>query len=371
MNKEDYVKILKDLSKAKAEIQTQFIYSKVFHKMLSSNIIDNLAYDFFRLKDRFKRGAIIFSQHEEITNIFIVKSGRVVLFKDQSINKKSASISLLSPMKQTKRLKLATIGSGEIFGEEGILMKKVRSYGAFCETDCTVLRISLECLNGHVEANKELKSYLIKYTKLKQAQRSKLLKFQLLQEEIGIRNANNKKLTLLGNESMIIKPNLEDFYLNEKKLLESPHDFGLSTKIDEISLKPKKRRSLSINFQPEPKLNLKSRITKFKQYSQEFARIKSSSQYHSHLQLKRDISTGNTIDYSFISMCKNSRKADLLAFRQRLGTIIYPRVRGSTSSVATQLAPALSRAHSTATHARSLSLIERVTPHSKVNGSAK
>ena len=60
MTKEDYVVILKELSRAKTKKHNMFIHDIVFKSSVNLQLAEKLSYDFFRLKFQAKKNQIIF-----------------------------------------------------------------------------------------------------------------------------------------------------------------------------------------------------------------------------------------------------------------------------------------------------------------------
>jgi CRP/FNR family transcriptional regulator, cyclic AMP receptor protein len=101
---------------------------------------------FQRFGREFRKGHVLFREGEPGREMFVIQSGKV------NITKK---------VRETEKI-LATLGSGEFFGEMAILNNKPRSAGAIMAEDGKLLVIDPRTFEGMIRGNVEIAVRLIK-----------------------------------------------------------------------------------------------------------------------------------------------------------------------------------------------------------------
>jgi len=336
MYKEDYIHVLKELSKAKGEKRKEFVLTKVFNNMIPPSTADKLGYDFFRLKEKVSKGRVIFSQGDESDYIYVVKSGKVVLYRDQPIKSLRFQHDLLSPSIQSKRFNVAEIGEGEIFGDTWILGKGTqRFFGAAATDNCEILRVSLTTMNYHFGNEPLIREIIFKYCKLRMKKRLKILRFQLLQKKHEIRDFNLQQLGLKTIENENDESEDENFlsgiHIGSKKI-------NLHARLAIVPPNPVQKRMnianshLKIGSRPNTKLissktsnqeekqgiaSISSRCTKIDQSVTE-SRI--AKTFHLNFSIDSNV---YDIDKKFLEICRASRKCRTDEKKSQLASIKY------------------------------------------------
>lgn len=95
---------------------------------------------------RFKKGEIIFQEGEPAKEMFIIKNGKVKIFKKIGDIEKTLTI----------------LSDGEFFGEMSIVENKPRSASAQALTDCELISITGDMLDAMMKRNPEISIKMIK-----------------------------------------------------------------------------------------------------------------------------------------------------------------------------------------------------------------
>lgn len=95
---------------------------------------------------KFKEGEIIFNEGEPAREMFIIKKGKVKIFKK------------IGDIEKT----LAILSDGEFFGEMALIENKPRSASALALTDCELISITGDMLDTMMKRNPEIGIKMVK-----------------------------------------------------------------------------------------------------------------------------------------------------------------------------------------------------------------
>lgn len=160
MRQIDYVRIFKPISLSMFNSQREFFTNNVFKRDIPSNISGKLAYDFFKLKETRKQGEFIFKQGSKQEYVYVIESGKVLLFREEKIGRKTQDHQLMINTKntdQTLSLHISILSKGDILGDDDYFMRpRVHFFNCLCIEGCKILKISNTCLNSHMKNYPEL-----------------------------------------------------------------------------------------------------------------------------------------------------------------------------------------------------------------------
>lgn len=197
LDKEDYSKILKDISRLRKDKIKDFIHRKTFKKKISKVVSDKLAYDFSKFVFEVKRGEDIIKQGSRPDDVFIVETGTVMIYRTEIIIKKKFKYKLMAPTKVKREFDISVIGEGEIFGDYCYVSSKERFFGARMIEKGTIMKVSKESLMNHMMNYRKLYDYIIDKAKEKHNFRLEILKEKLEREKrivLGMKKKNEIKI---------------------------------------------------------------------------------------------------------------------------------------------------------------------------------
>lgn len=194
MWKDDYISVLKELTAAKTGKQRDFIQEKIFAYSISSQESERMSYDFFRLKFKAPKGAVIFKQGETVDFLYVVRKGKIGIFRSQKIEIKNFDHQLLKGTNSNESMKLASLGCGELFGDSWIVTEDItRFFTAVCLEDSTILKVPIGALRIYFDTGSQLYNILKSIVKKKLQNRLSNLKYQLKNREACIIQYNKER----------------------------------------------------------------------------------------------------------------------------------------------------------------------------------
>ena len=189
--KEEYDRILKEVSVMEHERMRRFVYENVFNKCLSSQISAKIAYELNRFKMSIEADKYLYQQGDQIEWIYLIELGTCGIYHKQvkyeslittfpeiaekiqvqaaqeSMDLDSQSLQALTKLYKTNRapktynFKLGILSEGALFGFEDIYsVSKRRFYSVKALTDTILYRITRECLERFMTAEPELLNFI-------------------------------------------------------------------------------------------------------------------------------------------------------------------------------------------------------------------
>ena len=306
MTKEDYVVILKELSRAKTKKHNMFIHDIVFKSSVNLQLAEKLSYDFFRLKFQAKKNEIIFRQGDLTDFIYIIKRGRILLYREQTIKQKKFDHQLLETRNKKEDLKIVELGQGEFFGDTWLINKQwERFYTAKCLEKCTLLKVSHITILDHMKSEVALEMYLKRQATLKTSQRLHSLQFQLLGKEKDIVDYNYKQMGLDPPGKLAFKRQkaIEDINLKTKEV-------NLATKIIESK---KFEFKMPLNYDKKSDFEIaglvkKAQTSRFEKLEQNVAETRLIKEYGKNSLIDSE----EYIKLNFLAVLNQSRKIKIM-----------------------------------------------------------
>jgi CRP-like cAMP-binding protein len=150
MTKVDFGKVLEDVEKCARDLKKRFYSTIVFNYYFNLEYAGDIG-SFFYDKKKYERGNVIYKQGDQVNYIYHVKHGQVELFQEKceeafATDKPTMRGSELSrKYKKTRRVHVAIMGVGEIFGEEEVIRNSTRICTAIASTTtkvCMMTRVN-------------------------------------------------------------------------------------------------------------------------------------------------------------------------------------------------------------------------------------
>jgi len=191
LSKVDYNYVLKDASRFEVEKQISFLSKIAFPQITDSVLLSKLSYDLFKFEKHYMRKDTIFRQGMDSDFIYVIKKGRVLLFREERVIKKPFKHLVVTSRKAYHRLCIGMLGPGSVFGEDLVMANNLkRIYTSVCATECQILRASNETIRNHMENFPSLKEILSASYNKKIQRRDQLLVNQLEIQKESISSAN-------------------------------------------------------------------------------------------------------------------------------------------------------------------------------------
>ena len=190
INKRDYIEILRDVSKIEAEQRRSYIVNKVFKRAVSDSLASRLAYDFFKFETDYNAKEVIFLQGTRPEFVYILKKGEVIISRTEMMSTKDTKCELMVERKMTQNFDLAIIKEGEIFGDYFLLNQSDRFFTATTSMESTILKVSVECLFGHLKVHSGVYHYLYKRAQQKVLYRLEILGRKMKRQQNVIHRLN-------------------------------------------------------------------------------------------------------------------------------------------------------------------------------------
>lgn len=206
--KDDYDLILKEASRLEAEVKRQFFTEHIFKNMVTGSIATKVSYDFYKCRYHVQPNHYIFRQGEAVNFIYVMESGKILVTREESIEKPSEA-PLIKSASVSHVFKLAEFNDSLLFGYEDLYTKSgSRYYNAIALNPCVLLKVSREAFNQYIELSMTFRDYINVTAKERNANRISLLN-RLLEEFV-------KKYDSKENDEENVKE-VQQFLLDRKK----------------------------------------------------------------------------------------------------------------------------------------------------------
>lgn len=140
MTKEDFSKVLLEVEKMARDKKKKFFCNTVFKNYFSIDTAGKIGGLFYDNK-KLNRGNLVYQQGEPSNFVYFIKRGQVQISQqktEENLIKENKNSELRKKVKKTRKVNLALLLTGEVFGEEEIIKQIPRLCSAVATTDTKV-----------------------------------------------------------------------------------------------------------------------------------------------------------------------------------------------------------------------------------------
>ena len=167
--KEDYVRILKEVSLSIAEKQKNFIQTQVIGGGMDSDVCAAISFDFFKQKIEVRKNTVLFRRGQVPDFVYIIFNGTVTLYwEDLRIQDMSEKFEhrMLITRKERHQFDIAVLNEGAILGDLFFIKQTKknwrRPFSAVCASDAVLLKVTVSCYHARMMRFPKFEVFVIK-----------------------------------------------------------------------------------------------------------------------------------------------------------------------------------------------------------------